>query len=264
MSDMRVLIIEDEAPAYRRLHNLLDQNSNDFEILDVIDSVSDAVKWLRNHKMPELIFSDIQLSDGLSFEIFDQVSVACPIIFTTAYDAFMLEAFKTNGIDYLLKPLQSEDLNRSLEKFRRFNGGGEQPALSDIEGLLAAMRKPVKSYKSRFLVKLGSKLLPVLTADIAWFAAADGLVELRTRSGKSYFIDQPLDELEASLDPERFFRINRQFLAQVDSIETIHQFFKGKLKVILNPMPAAEVIVSRDKARTFRNWVGGTYGDDPE
>jgi DNA-binding LytR/AlgR family response regulator len=263
MSEMRVLIIEDEAPAYRRLHNLLDQNSNDFEILDVIDSVSDAVKWLRNHKMPELIFSDIQLSDGLSFEIFEQVIVECPIIFTTAYDAFMLEAFKTNGIDYLLKPLQSEDLNRSLEKFKRFNAGSSQPALTDIEGLLAAIRKPSKSYKKRFLVKLGTKLLPIASEDVAWFTSSDGFVELHTRSGKSYLIDQPLDELENSLDPERFFRINRQFLAQVDSIDTIHQFFKGKLKVQLNPRPEAEVIVSRDKARAFRNWVDGNYSDLP-
>jgi DNA-binding LytR/AlgR family response regulator len=237
---------------------LLGQITPDFEVIEVIDTVSDSIKWLRNHQMPDLIFSDIQLADGLSFEIYETVQTTCPIIFTTAYDAYMLEAFQTNGIDYLLKPLQKSDLERSVAKFRRFQTETGKAAPVNIESLLAAMRSPSKNYKSRFLVKVGTKLLPITTDQIAWFRSADGAVEMHTRNEKRYVIDQSLDELDSLLDPDCFFRINRQFIGHIESIDTIHQFFKGKLKVNLRPMPHEDVIVSRERSKAFRLWIDGS------
>jgi DNA-binding LytR/AlgR family response regulator len=253
---IKALIIEDEAPAYRRLDNLLKSHELDFEILEVIDSIANAVKWLRNHQSPDLIFSDIQLSDGLSFEIYRQVEVKCPIIFTTAFDEYMMDAFRTNGIDYLLKPIQTEELNRSLEKFRRFSAKSEEGS-NQIEKLLETIQKRQNSFRERFLVRLGDRLIPVSIGEISYFSYQDGMTELKTENGKKYLIDHPLDELEKQLDPNRFFRLNRQYLASMNSITLIHRYFKGKLKVQLEPSPDEEVIVSREKAARFKEWMDG-------
>ncbi len=252
---MRVLIIEDEAPAYRRLNTLLIENCPDFEVVDVIDSVDDAVKWLRNLPSPDLIFSDIQLADGLSFEIYKTVDVSCPIIFTTAYDEYMLDAFKTNGIDYLLKPIKQEALIQSIEKFHKLRS--DKSKTTNFNQILEYFQKKENNYKSRFLIKVGTKLVPIQTSDIGYFLSSDGNTELVARNGKHYIVDHTLDELESMLDPQSFFRLNRQFLSHVESIEAIHQYFKGKLKIQLNPQTNEDVIVSRDKARSFKNWMDG-------
>ncbi len=254
---MRILIIEDEAPAYRRLHNLLSETGENIEVVDVVDSIADGLNWLRTHGCPDLIMSDIQLSDGLSFEIYRQFEVECPIIFTTAYDEYMLDAFQSNGIDYLLKPLQSADLQRSLEKFKRLRGNGRDAPTPDLKRLLANLGQASKVYKTRFLVKVGSKLIPVTIDEVGWFRYADGGTELHTLSGKMYAIDAPLDLLEKQLDPALFFRINRQYLARIQSIGTVHQYFKGKLKLQLTPTPAEDVTVSRERARLFKEWLAG-------
>ena len=254
---VRALIIEDEAPAYRRLSNLLAQHHPEVEAIDVLDSIEAAVRWLGENKAPDLIFSDIQLSDGLSFEIYRQAPPPCPIIFTTAYDAYMLEAFRTNGIDYLLKPIEEADLARSLEKFRALTGTATSSSAPDIERLLAAIAAKPAGYRERFLIKLGSKLLPVATADIAWFLSTDGTTELLTRDGKRHLLDQPLDEIEGQLDPARFFRLNRQCIACIACIQVAHQHFNGKLKVELRPAAPIEVMVSREKARAFKEWMDG-------
>lgn len=253
---MKILIIEDEAPAYRRLHTLLTKGHPDFEVIEVIDSVSDAVKWLRNHRTPALIFSDIQLADGVSFDIYKQVEVSCPIIFTTAYDDYMLNAFETNGIDYLLKPIEEESLNRSIQKFRMLteSGGSEK---NPIDELLTVLDKKQKKFKNRFLVKVGTKLVPVLADEIAYFMSSQGSTEMVLTNGKHFVIDHTLDDLETALDPEKFFRLNRQFICSILSIESIHQYFKGKLKIKLSPSTEGDVVVSREKARGFKNWVDG-------
>ncbi len=251
-----VLIIEDEAPAYRRLDNLLRASDEDFKIIEVIDSVQDSLKWLRNHAPPDLIFSDIQLSDGLSFEIFKEEKVTCPIIFTTAYDAYMLDAFKTNGIDYLLKPIQQEDLERSLLKYKTFQNQENGNPSAQIDEILKAISSDGKQYKKRFLIRLGDKLIPVSTGEIAYFRYFDGSTELISKSGKKYLVDNPLDELEKQLNPKDFFRLNRQYFASADSIGIIHRYFKGKLKVELTPSPEDEVLVSREKATRFKEWMG--------
>lgn len=253
---IQVLIIEDEAPAFRRLDNLLRDLPEEFEIMEVIDSIEDSIKWLRNHRFPDLIFSDIQLADGLSFEIYKEVKVECPIIFTTAYDEYMMDAFRTNGIDYLLKPIKEEELSRSIEKFRRLKSEEVSPA-AKLEEVIRQLNSPTPSYRSRFLVRLGDKLIPAKTNDIAYFKYTDGVTELVLKSGKAYIIDQALDELEKQLDPATFFRLNRQFLANSESIGIIHRYFKGKLKVELSPKPESEVIISREKASKFRSWMDG-------
>lgn len=253
---MKILIIEDEAPAYRRLNTLLNQDFPEMEVLEVIDSVNDAIKWLRNHSSPDLIFSDIQLADGLSFEIYKEVEVKCPIIFTTAYDEYMLDAFQTNGIDYLLKPIEPKRLNRSIEKFKSLvENQSVKP--TDISDLLAVIDSERKSFKSRFLIKVGTKLIPVNIDSIAYFYSADGSTHLIAKNGKTFVIDQTLDELDKLLDPELFFRLNRQYMSCVSSIESIHQYFKGKLKLYLKPKTDTEVIISREKARLFKNWMDG-------
>ncbi|HKK40386.1 MAG TPA: LytTR family DNA-binding domain-containing protein [Cryomorphaceae bacterium] len=254
---IRVLIIEDEAPAYRRLDNLLRNQELDFEIVEVIDSISDSVKWLKNHKGPDLIFSDIQLSDGLSFEIYKQVEINCPIIFTTAFDEYMMDAFQTNGIDYLLKPIQIAELSRSLEKFQKFNTPLHPKPSEQVEKLMLALENGENRFRRRFLVRLGDKLIPIKTEDVAYFRYRDGATEIIHRSGKRYIIELPLDELEKQLNPDHFFRLNRQFLASEESIGLIHRYFKGKLKVDLTPASGEEVIVSREKAAKFKCWMDG-------
>jgi DNA-binding LytR/AlgR family response regulator len=258
---MKVLIIEDEAPAYRRLSTLLQTNHSDLEIIEVLDSISNAVKWLRNHNSPDLIFSDIHLADGLSFEIFKQAEVLCPIIFTTAYDEYMLDAFKTNGIDYLLKPIEKEQLNRSIEKFKLLKSSG-QSSNDTLLDLINGLENREKKYKTRFLVRLGTKLLPVQVEDVSYFYSSQGSTDMILKSGKTLIIDQTLDELQNLLDPSLFFRLNRQFLAHISSISAIHQYFKGKLKIQLHPSTSEIVTVSKEKARLFKKWVDGETSID--
>lgn len=253
----KALIIEDEAPAYRRLHGLLSNHHPHVEVVDVVDTIQAAVAWLGMNPTPDVIFSDIQLSDGLSFEIYKQVPPPCPIIFTTAYDAYMLEAFRTNGIDYLLKPIEEEELARSVAKFMGLVRSTSAPPLPDIARLLAAVSAPGTVYRDRFLVKLGTKLLPIATVDIAYFLSNDGSTELHTRNGKRHLIDQPLDEIEAQLDPRSFHRLNRQCIACVECIALVHQHFNGKLKVELKPNAPVEVMVSRERAKGFKDWLDG-------
>lgn len=252
---VRALIIEDEAPAYRRLASLLERNHADVSVIDVLDSVEGAIRWLAENKAPDLILSDIRLSDGLSFEIYRQSPPPCPIIFTTAYDAYMLDAFRTNGIDYLLKPIEEEELARSLAKFESLRKVA--PAAPDIERLLSVLSAPKAAHRDRFLIKIGQKLLPVATNDIAWFISTDGSTELRTHDGKRHLLDMPLDDVERQIDPSRFFRLNRQCIACIACIQVVHQHFNGKLKVELRPAAPMEVMVSREKAKAFKEWMDG-------
>lgn len=253
---VRALIIEDEAPAYRRLNGLLELHHPDVQVVDVLDSIEGALAWLAENPAPDLLFSDIQLSDGLSFEIYRQAAPPCPIIFTTAYDNHMLEAFRTNGIDYLLKPIEEEDLARSLAKFNALKRSTVAPA-PDMARLLAAIDARATPYRDRFLVKLGTKLLPIATRDIAHFTSTEGSTELHTREGRRHVLDLPLDTLEPQLDPRCFFRLNRQCIACIECITAVHQHFNGKLKVELKPPAPVEVMVSREKARAFKEWLDG-------
>ncbi len=254
---MKVLIVEDEAPAFRRLQSLLQEIDASIEIVEVIDSVKEAVKWFRTYELPDLIFMDIQLADGLSFEIFEEVKISKPIIFTTAYDEYMLKAFKVNSIDYLLKPLNKNDLASSLVKLRELKKSFGNNSQQDLKGILQTFKNDLNQtqYKSRFLVKTADRLVSVPAKNIAYCYTENGLVSIRTNSDKRYVLDYPLDEIEKQLNPKSFFRLNRQFIANLDSIDEIHQYFKGKLIVKLQPNCTEEIVVSRDKASVFKKWL---------
>ncbi|MEQ9425562.1 MAG: response regulator, partial [Cyclobacteriaceae bacterium] len=195
---MKVVIIEDEAPAFRRLQKILEEVDSSIEIIEVIDSVEEAVKWIQNHHEPDLFFMDIQLSDGISFDIFDQIKINKPIIFTTAFDEYMLKAFKVNSIDYLLKPIKKEDMAKSLRKFNELRN---HYTGVDIGEIVRNIHLAGKDYKSRFLVKQGDKLISVKTEDIFLFQTRHGVVHITTIDNKRYLLDQPLDEIQENLDP---------------------------------------------------------------
>ncbi|ELR72914.1 Two-component system response regulator [Fulvivirga imtechensis AK7] len=253
---MRVLIIEDEAPAFRRLQKILEEVQPGVEIIEVLDSVEDSIKWLKNHNTPDLIFMDIQLSDGLSFEIFEQVKITRPVIFTTAFDDYILKAFKVNSIDYLLKPIKVEDLAHSLQKFREMKNAFGHESSTDINTLISQIRMDDRKFKSRFLVKQGEKLVSVETVNIAYFQTRNGVVQLVTNEDKKYLMDQTLDDLSQHLDPEKFFRANRQFLIHFPAIRTVHKYHKGKLLVELNLPTSEPLTVSSEKASVFKEWLG--------
>ncbi|MEM9023786.1 MAG: LytTR family DNA-binding domain-containing protein [Bacteroidota bacterium] len=253
---MDVLIIEDEAPAFRRLQQLLTELDAGIRIVEVIDSVRDAVAWLNTHPMPDLIFMDIQLADGVSFSIFDQVTISRPVIFTTAYDEYTLQAFKVNSIDYLLKPLSREDLERSLAKLADMKRAFSDEPAQNIKDLLQTLQPESSTHRSRFLVKQGQRLVSIPVEDIAYFFARDGLIFLRTVKDNKYLVDFTLDDLAQELDPKEFFRLNRQVMASYRCIKDVHYYFKGKLKVELTPAFSEEVIISREKAPAVKKWLG--------
>ena len=256
---LKALIIEDEAPAYRRLHGLLSAHHPQLEVVDVVDTIQAAMTWFGENTSPDVIFSDIQLSDGLSFEIYKQVPPPCPIIFTTAYDAYMLEAFRTNGIDYLLKPVNREKLKNSLEKFRKIKHfyGGESPNLRLYEMITELKSHVGAYYRDRFLISKGNAMIPVKASEIACIYAEDKAVLLFTKEGKRYVIPNTIEELETSLDPRLFFRVNRQCIVSADVISKVHNYFNFKLKLELQPDPGIEIIVSRSRSAGFRGWMNG-------
>jgi DNA-binding LytR/AlgR family response regulator len=252
---VKVLIIEDEAPAFRRLQRILEEIRENIDIIDVIDSIEESVKWLRNHQLPDLIFMDIQLADGLSFDIFNQVKVTTPVIFTTAYDEYTLKAFKVNSIDYLLKPINKELLRESLNKYDTLKETFSAAQASNLVEILNQIKPEEKRYKSRFLIKIRDQLIAVETNNIAYFYTEHALVYAKTKQDKKYLLDFTLDELKACLDPKSFFRINRQYIASFQAISTSYQWEKGKLKVVLSPKTTNEVLISRDRSTDFKRWL---------
>lgn len=253
---MTVLIIEDEAPAFRRLQKLLEDIDPSIQIIEVFDGVKEAVKWLNHHQCPDLIFMDIQLSDGLSFEIFEQTEITKPVIFTTAFDEYMLKAFKVNSIDYLLKPINKNDLQHSLDKYRSLKSQFSENETPSIQELIKNIRLDDRKFKSRFLVKMGEKMMSVETEDIICFFAHSGLVYLLTKGGKKYLIDQTLDDIGKELDPEKYYRANRQYILNYNAIEAIHKYGKSKLVVETTFNHDEQIIVSSEKATAFKQWLG--------
>ncbi len=250
---MKCLIIEDEIPAARQLQKLLKIHAPDIEILDVIDSVDASVSWLNTFPHPDLIFMDIQLADGLSFDIFKETTIQVPVIFTTAFDQYAIKAFKVNSIDYLLKPIQPEELEASLEKFKNFQKRLAPLRTDILQSVLEALSE--KKYKERFLVKKGQQLFYVSVADTAYFFAEDGLVFLKTNDQKKFNVDFSLDQLQEILDPQYFFRINRGMICSLESIKKINTYFNSRLKLELFPKSEQEVIVSRDRVNGFKAWL---------
>ncbi|HLN53559.1 MAG TPA: LytTR family DNA-binding domain-containing protein [Lentimicrobium sp.] len=248
---INVLIVEDEKIAAERLEKLIRETAPDMNIVARLTSVKESVKWLLENR-PDLIFLDIQLSDGLSFSIFDTVTITKPIIFTTAYDQYAIKAFKLNSISYLLKPVRKEDLAEALTKFRTFRQS--QPV--DFESLLNAIKGNVE-YRKRFLIQVGEKFRKIETTDIAYFYACEKSVFMKTLEGNNYPCDHTLDALEEILDPSLFFRINRRYLINMKSIRSMLAWSRSRIKVTVQPPADDEMdtIVSIDRTSDFKNWI---------
>lgn len=256
---MRILIIEDEKPAAERLIGLLSRYDSTISIEAVLESVSQSVDWIKNPlNSVDLIFMDIQLSDGLSFEIFNKVQVNIPVIFTTAYNEYAVQAFKVNSIDYLLKPYTYEDLFHSIEKLEslRQNLSSASQRLK-LEELNEALLQYRKTYKERFMVKLGERIKSVTTEKIVLFYAEGRTAFILTELGNRYIIDYKLEELEEMLNPSSFFRISRSFIVNINKIQEVLVHSNSRLKIKLEQEFDREIIVSRDKVQAFKGWFSG-------
>lgn len=255
---MQLIIIEDEIPAMNRIKKMVLEIEPNTDIVATADSIESGVEAIQQNPKADLILMDIELADGQSFEIFNLVQVKCPVIFTTAYDEFALKAFKVNSIDYLLKPIEKTELQNAFNKYKTITQSST--IVSDInmqmQELLIGLKKPNANFKNRFLVKQGQKLISIAVDEIAYFFAHDKLCYLQTKSVNKFVIDYTLDELVGMLDPTQFFHLNRQTIASIYSIGSVHTYFNGKLKVDLKPLTSTEVIVSREKAAEFKEWLG--------
>ncbi len=251
---IKILIIEDEEPAVKRLQKMILELEPNAEMLENIVSVSSGVTWLQENATPDLIFSDIQLSDGLSFEIFKQVEVGCPIIFTTAYDQYAIEAFKVNSIDYLLKPIKKDDLQVAINKYKKLSSG--EKTNIDIKKLMEAFTTSNSNYKTRFIVRYGEHIKTIKIEEVAYFYTEDKINFLSTIEGRRYTIDYNLDNLESMLDPKVFFRINRQYIISIHSIKEMFAYTKSRVLIKLNPVSKHETIVSTERSGDFKLWLG--------
>ena len=248
---MKALIVEDEPPAADKLRRMLAQIDSEIKVVGQADSVNDAAALLKEHSV-DLIFLDIHLSDGLSFSLFDRIEENVPVIFTTAYDQYAIRAFKVNSVDYLLKPISIESLRSALEKFKKRH----LPSGLDYQELLQALEDRKATYQKRFMVYRGSTLRSLKVENIAWFRTAGKHVVLCDRSGQEFLVDFTLDHLQSVLDPESFFRINRQYIVALEAIGEMENYSKGRLRLHLSPPPSdAEVVVSVDKAPLFKSWL---------
>ena len=250
---MKVLIIEDEEPAVEKLERYLNKYDSSIEVLDRLTSVHDSVAWFRNHEdWPDLLFLDIQLSDGISFEIFYHVEVRLPIIFTTAFDEFALDAFKHHSIDYLLKPITFTDLSRSLKKFIDIKQWSDAP---NVTSVIQQITKPV--YKDRFMIKQGQHIQTIEANMVGLFYADGRTVYLVNNDGKKYIIDYKLEELESLLNPKNFLRVNRTFIINIRVIDDVIVYTNSRLKIQSTVSVDKEIIVSREKVSEFKAWLEG-------
>lgn len=258
---MKAIIIEDEKAAVRNLTSLLDEIRPKTEIIAVIDSIADSLEWFSANSMPDLIFMDIHLADGSAFEIFEHINITCPVIFTTAYDEYALRAFKVNSIDYLLKPIDKNDMERAFAKLNHLSAGSETP-LSDLHAdhllsLIRSLRKQ-ENYKTHFLIPAkGDKLLPISVDMIRLFYIKDCQVKGVLTDGAEYAFPQTLDELTECLDPTLFFRANRQYLLSREAIKDIDLWFNSRLSINLHhPIASEKILVSKVRVAEFKEWFG--------
>ncbi|MBS3914402.1 MAG: response regulator transcription factor [Bacteroidetes bacterium] len=255
---MNIFIVEDEDLAVRKLQKTLMGIDPNIVISGTADSISASVEWLSNNPQPDLILMDIELADGQSFEIFNRIKVISPVIFTTSYDEFALKAFKVNSIDYLLKPVQKEDLEAALNKFKALNQKSQENYETKMSRLIQELRQSVqpKEYRRRYLVKYQQKFISIDVDDIAYFYSDDKLTFIKTHDDHKYILDYTMDEIEGVADPTTFFRVNRAFIISVKCIDKIQDYFGNRLKLILQPEMDKEVLVSREKVSDFKVWLG--------
>jgi len=249
---MNAIIIEDEKLSAEYLSDMLKRIDPEIRVLEVIDSVKRSLEALRKDQKIDLLFVDIHLADGLSFDIFSKLVIDTPVIFTTAYDEYAIKAFKLNSVDYLLKPIGIEDLKRALDKFKKFNRNSQAILL---ENMAHAYQNISKTYKNRFMVKTGDTIVSVKTEDVVYFIAEDGVVLLVTNAGKRYAIDYPLEQLENLIPPEYFFRINRKVLIHINTIQKVSSYFNSRLKLVTERLDGDDCVVSRERVNDFKLWL---------
>lgn len=248
---MKVLIIEDESLAAEKLEGLLRDLEPGTEVVGKEQSVIGSINWMHSHPSPDLIFMDIQLDDGICFEIFDAIKIKTPIIFTTAYDSYAIRAFKVNSVDYLLKPIEKESLRKALQKYNSLykeNSLVSQP-LRELSGEL------IKSFKSRFFVKTGNHFQSIPVDDVLCFCILERAVFLKANDGKIYGLDYSLDQVQKLVDPEKFFRINRNYLVHIDAIQDIYNYSSSRLGIKINHVNHLDLVVSREKVGDFKKWL---------
>lgn len=249
---MRILIVENEKPAADRLIRLLKKLDNSVIISGIIETVEGTINWLQNNSSPDLILMDIQLDDGLCFEIFETINIETPVIFTTAYDEYTLKAFKVNSVDYLLKPVDEDQLKAALTKFRKIYAG-KYMERRDYQQII---RELTNHYKSRFLVKIGERYKSVPVADVSHFHIIERSVFLKDSNRREYAVDYSLEQLENILDPEMFFRINRDCIVNINLIVTMYSYSSSRLQLTLkNEDKNDKFVVSRERVREFKKWI---------
>ena len=248
---MEVLIIEDELLSAERLKKLVLDFDSTIRIIGVIDSVEDAVNWFENNSSPDLVFLDIHLADGSSFEIFEKVNINSSIIFTTAYDKYAIKAFKVDSIDYLLKPIDKEELHQAIEKYEKRQKGNKVTS----ENVKELLDKISPSYKDRFMVKTLNSIISLKTYDIAYFYSEDKLSFIKTKQGKRHLIDYSLDQLTELVSPKQYFRVNRKFIINIDAIEKMVAYLNSRLLITTKPTHSEIIVVSREKVSAFKKWL---------
>ncbi len=250
---MKVLIIEDEPLAAKRLNGLIEKVDSTIEVIDTLDSVSASVKWFNNHESPQLVFMDIQLADGLSFEIFNQVHVKTPVVFTTAYDEYALKAFKVNSIDYLLKPIDEEGLTGALKKYSDLSGFESQQTILGRIGI--AMQMLTRKYKERFVTKVGEHLKFMEVQEILFFFTEDKVTFCRTRDNRNHILDYSLDQVEQLVDSSQFFRINRKYIIRIEAIVDMLSHVNSRIRLVLKGSDDMDVVVARKRVQDFKTWL---------
>ncbi|MEQ8476762.1 LytTR family DNA-binding domain-containing protein [Fulvivirga sp.] len=250
---MKVLILEDETLAGQKVKQLLHEIDDSLEILDIIKTVEDAKAWYDENETPDLIISDIRLLDGLSFEFFESIEYNNPVIFTTAYDQYAIKAFEVNSVDYLLKPIQKEKMEQALKKVQKNNASNADKI--PYQEIIALMQSQQKDFKSRFMIKAGQKILAIPVEKIAYFSSINKLTYIVGYDGKKYPYDQTLEVVDQQVDPKLFFRANRKYITKFDAISEIHPYFKGRIKINLNPEAEDEIVISADRTPEFKKWL---------
>jgi DNA-binding LytR/AlgR family response regulator len=250
---MKCVIIEDEKPAAEKLISLLALSNQQVYVEAVLGSINEAMEWLQHHPTPELIFMDIELSDGLSFKIFEQFNIECPVIFITAYDEYWQEAFEHNSIDYLLKPIKPEKLDAALNKYHKL----KQHFTANYQTLSQwPAAQSQTGYKKRFLVKRGTDYISIKAEEVAYFYATHKLVCMVDSSGQKFIMDQSLADIETQVDPAAFYRVNRKYLVNMSAIKRIKAYPKSKLLLEVVPLVTEDIIISQENAAAFKQWMG--------
>lgn len=259
---MKILIVEDEELAVKKLQKTLNEVDPTAIVVGVAESIETTVDWLQNNPTPDLILMDIELADGQSFEIFSRVEVKSPVVFTTSYDEYALKAFKVNSVDYLLKPIQKDELESALSKYRQikglYNTSNTPTGDFNIDTLVKELQQKLqlKEFRKRFLVKHAQKLVSIEVDEIAYFFSDGRLNFFKTYDNRKFVVDYTMDELEVMLDPEKYFRISRSFYISVESVDQIHDYFGNRLLLHLKPAVDKEALVSREKVSEFKKWMG--------